>query len=159
MLEIFDNKIKDIDKIYKELKKLPYYYGEVDDINYEPTGLTSELSEDSFTYKSIKSFIFENEVLRNKTILRSYVNLFLPREQPNYHTDGDVGTTLLYYANLYYDINEGGETKFVTENNTLTSVLPLPGRIVIFPAVLQHTASSFKNKHRFTVAFKFKENI
>ena len=159
MLEIFDNKIKDIYKIYKELKKLPYYYGEADDIDYEPTGLTSELSEDSFTYKSLRSFICENNYLKNKTITRSYVNLFAPRELLNYHTDGDEGTTLLYYANLDYDINEGGETKFISENNTLISVLPIPGRVVFFPANYKHTASSFKNKHRFTVAFKFKENI
>ena len=159
MIQILDNKIPDMDKIYEELKTLPYYYGEVDQEDYYPTGMTTELSVNNNTYTSLKNFISNSEVLKNKTIIRSYVNLFVPKETANYHVDGDEGTTLLYYANLDYDINEGGETKFVTENNTLTSVLPLPGRIVIFPAVLQHTASSFKNKHRFTVAFKFKENI
>lgn len=159
MLEIFDNKIDNIDQIYKELQTLPYYYGERDEVGFEPTGVTSELKEDSFTYKSLLSFISSNEVLQNKTIYRAYVNLFAPGEYANYHTDGDEGTTLLYYANLEYDINEGGETKFLSENNTLISVLPVPGRVVFFSADYKHTASSFKNKHRFTVAFKFKESI
>lgn len=156
MLEIFDNKINNINEIYEELIRLPYYYGERDAAEYAPTGMFSNLNTDSITYKSINNFLSKCEPLQNKTIIRAYVNLFIPRENANFHVDGKEGMTLLYYANTDFDLNEGGETKFLSNNNTLLSVLPLPGRIVVFPAESNHTASSFKNKHRFTVAFKFK---
>ena len=156
MLEIFDNKISNINEIYHELTRLPYYYGDRDAPEYDPTGMTSTLSTDSITYTSILNFLSKCDPLKDKTIVRAYVNLFIPKENANFHVDGDEGMTLLYYANPDFDFNEGGETKFLSNNNTLLSVLPVPGRVVVFPAEFQHTASSFKNKHRFTVAFKFK---
>jgi hypothetical protein len=157
MLEIFDNKVSQIDKIYEELKDLPYYFGECDNEGDYPTGMVSPLSTNNLTYNLLLDAIYGIDALKNKTIIRSYANLFIPREIANYHIDAQSGVTLLYYANLDYDINEGGETKFLSDNNTLISVLPVPGRIVIFSANYKHTASSFKNKHRFSVAFKFKD--
>jgi len=155
MLEIFDNKIPNIDKIYKELTRLPYYYGERDAAEYAPTGMVSPLANDTITYNSILDFLPRCEPLKDRTIIRAYVNLFAPRENANFHIDGEKGMTLLYYANLDFDFNEGGETKFLSNNNTIMSILPVPGRIVVFPAEFKHTASPFKNNHRFTVAFKF----
>lgn len=157
MIQIFDNKIHNKEEIFQELCSLPYKFGESDNPNSEPTGLTTEINEKTITYSSIINFISTNQVLKNKTIHRSFVNLFIPKEFANYHTDGgDNEYTLLYYANLNFDLNEDGETKFLSENNTLTSVLPIPGRIVVFPANYKHTASPYRTKHRFTVAFKFK---
>ena len=62
MIQILDNKIPDMDKIYEELKTLPYYYGEVDQEDYYPTGMTTELSVNNITYTSLKNFISNSEV-------------------------------------------------------------------------------------------------
>jgi len=155
--EIIDHKIDNKEDIYKEVSSLPYFFGEKDNANDEPTGLTSELKKESISFQSIYNFISQHPLLKDKEIHRTYVNLFIPRENANYHPDGLSGYTLLYYANLDYDYNEGGETKFLQENNTVFSVLPVPGRIVVFSAKYIHSASSYKNKHRFSIAFKFKE--
>ena len=158
MLKIYDNQIQNKEDIFKEICSLPYNFGETDNVDSKPTGLTTELSETTLTYKSIHAIVKENETLKDKIIHRSFVNLFIPGEYANYHTDGSSKEyTLLYYANLNFDLDEDGETKFLSENNTLSSILPIPGRIIVFPADYKHTASPYRTQHRFTVAFKFKE--
>ncbi len=159
MLDVLDNKIANTKEIYDEVISMPYYYGEKDQPEKEPTGLISYLHEKSITYRSIKKFIKNEKSLKKFYIYRAYVNIFSPREICSFHQDDYQhlkSKTLLYYANLDWNIENGGETKFVSENNTLISVLPVPGRIIIFDADMKHSASSFTNKHRFTVAFKLK---
>jgi len=157
MIKIIDNQIQDKEAIFVEVKGLPYFYGERDNPKDLPTGLVSEITNVHYCYRAIHSFIKKNDFLKNKKITRSYVNYFSPKENANFHIDDYSGYTLLYYPNLEYDLNEGGETKFLSENNTLVSVLPIPGRIAVFDASISHSASSFKTQPRFTVVFKFKE--
>lgn len=162
MIKIYDDKIENKEEIYKELSKLPFFYGERDNhTDPIPTGLTTGIHENSITYQSIHKFIKEDETLKDRELYRASVNLFIPREIARFHTDGQEGQlTLLYYANIEnIDINEGGETKFLADNNTLHSVLPIPGRIVVFPANYLHSATPFLSKHRLTVAFRFKEIV
>jgi len=83
-----------------------------------------------------------------------YVNCFVPCERPYFHTDGDEGVTFLYYPNMKWDKDDGGETQFLM-NDDLYGVLPIPNRMVVFSANLLHRATTFRNDHRFTVAIKY----
>ena len=84
-----------------------------------------------------------------------YVNCFAPSENPYFHTDGDDGVTFLYYVNDRWELNDGGETQIIV-NDEIKGILPLPNRIVGFDASLLHRATSFRFKHRFTLAAKFR---
>ena len=56
MLKIYDNQIQNKEDIFKEICSLPYNFGETDNVDSKPTGLTTELSETTLTYKSIHAF-------------------------------------------------------------------------------------------------------
>tara|TARA_R100001510_G_scaffold30774_1_gene27483 strand:- start:2174 stop:2656 length:483 start_codon:yes stop_codon:yes gene_type:complete len=156
LIDIFDNQIKDKEKIYKELLSYDYFYGETDNLNQAPTGMVSDLNKKQYTFKIIDKFCKKQDYLENLKLVRAYVNIFSPREYCFFHSDEDANKTLIYYPNLDWDLNEGGETKFVSDNNTLVSVLPVPGRIIIFDSKIVHCATSFKDRHRFSVVFKFR---
>lgn len=158
MLEIIDNKIVDKEKIYKEILSCNFSYGEVDIKGQAiPTGLTSEININSPVYQELVSFCKHHESIKNYVVRRAYINLFSPREVCNFHIDNSDPTakTFIYYPNLEYSIEMGGETKFLHENYICTSVLPIPGRIIIFNSCMKHSASSFYNHHRFSLVIKF----
>ena len=77
-----------------------------------------------------------------------------PDEKAFFHIDGNCGITCLFYVNSDYDVDDGGETQFIL-NNTGVNILPLPNRLSFFDATILHKATSFKNKHRFTIAVKY----
>ena len=156
LIDIFDNQIKFKEKIHKELLTLNYFYGETDNLDTPPTGMISNLNHKQFTFETINSFCKTQDCFKNLKLMRAYVNLFAPREYCFFHSDEDANKTLIYYPNLDWDLNEGGETKFVSDNNTLVSVLPVSGRIIIFDSKIVHCATSFKDRHRFSVVFKFR---
>lgn len=160
MIDIFDNRIEKVKEIFEEIINLPYYYGETDNLDSYPTGMVSELNRNHQAYQELLKFCKKENLLSKLKINRAYVNIFAPSENANYHVDSDQDNykTILYYPHLDFNINEGGETKFVSENNTLVSILPIPGRIIVFNSNLKHTASPFKNKHRFSIAVKLIDN-
>ena len=82
-----------------------------------------------------------------------YVNCFAPSETPYFHTDGK-GITFLYYPNLEWNLQDGGETQFYVDGNIL-GVPPLPNRLVMFDGEIVHRATSFRDRYRFTVAIKY----
>jgi hypothetical protein len=51
-------------------------------------------------------------------------------------------------------VQEGGETQFIVDNE-IYGVTPVPNRMVYFDASILHRATSFRNRHRFTVAIKY----
>lgn len=154
MIDILDNQITSKEEIYKELLTLDFYYGETDMPDKPPTGMISNLNKTQFTFQTINKFCEQQDCLKELKLDRAYVNIFSPREHAFFHWD-DAVKTVIYYPNLDWNINEGGETKFVSDNNTLLSVLPVPGRIIIFDSKIWHCATSFQNSHRFSVVFKF----
>lgn len=155
MIDILDNQINNKEEIYKELLSLDYYYGEVDNFDSPPTGMVSTLNKKSITYKSMLDICKKQDSLTGLKLNRAYVNLFSPREYCFFHPDGDATKTFIYYPNLDWDLNEGGETKFVSDNHTLVSILPVSGRIIIFDSHIVHCATSFKDRHRFSVVLKW----
>ena len=132
-----------------------YSYGERDDANLPVTGMVHNIPETEFVYKLIKKRLNDSaQQVQGKKLYRMYVNCFVPGEQPYFHVDGDEGVTFIYYPNMEWDKDDGGETQFLM-NDDLYGVLPIPNRMVVFSANLLHRATSFRNNHRFTVAIKY----
>lgn len=153
---IFDQNIQE--KIYNEIINLNYLFGERDTPNSSPTGKTSLITEDLFTYQEINKFILTNKFIKNLKIYRSYVNLFLPKEDPFFHIDNENGITLLYYSlpsDNKWNIDEHGETQFyIKEKNEIKGIFPIKGRLILFSSNVLHRATSFRTLKRYTVAFK-----
>lgn len=131
-----------------------YRVGEVDLVGLPPTGMIHEIPETEFVYKLFRKRITEGiDIVRDMKIYRAYVNCFCPGENPFFHDDGG-GITFLYYPNVEWNLQWGGETQFVIDNN-IQGVLPIPNRMVFFDGQIVHRATSFRDEHRFTVAIKF----
>ena len=145
------------DFVSQAVSKLKYTLGEKDETETPPTGLISEIDFDSGIYKVFKPILDSIKELNDLYCDRAYVNLFNEKEDAYFHNDHCV-QTLLFYCNKYWDMNNGGETKFVefTEDNypTMIAVPPVPNRLVMFPGDLGHTATGLRNEKRFTIAFK-----
>lgn len=153
-IQILDNIItKESQKIiYEEIIKYKYYYGEVDRTDTPPTGLVSDLPTNSLTFKILNFNL--NNLLKDNTLYRSYINLFQPNENPYFHIDRETGKTVLYYANIEdYKLDEGGETQFHLDE--IRGIRPLPGRVIIFDSNILHKATSFRTYNRYTVALKY----
>jgi hypothetical protein len=91
-------------------------------------------------------------------LTRMYVNCFAPCENPYFHIDSALpdlkSYTCLFYANDKWNLDDGGETQFYV-NNILYGVPPEPNRMVLFDGRIKHRATSFRNRHRFTIALKY----
>ena len=92
-------------------------------------------------------------ILKGNDIISDICELFAPSETPYFHTDGE-GITFLYYPNLEWNLQDGGETQFYVDGNIL-GVPPAPNRLVMFDGEIVHRASSFRDRYRFTVAIKY----
>ena len=149
---------KDAEYVYKYCLTSSYTYGETDTDTTPPTGMVHEINKTERIYKLFKKRIqevFTN--LQNVSINRMYVNCFAPSEKPYFHTDGKKGITFLYYINDSWQLDDGGETQIIVDNE-IKGILPIPNRLVGFDANLVHKATTFRNKHRFTIAVKVTTN-
>jgi len=157
MIKIHDNFLEkeDLESFYSFCLRSPYYYGERDNPDNTPTGLISPVNPDNFWYGFFKERSREVFGIEQR-IYRMYINLFVPGELPYFHYDGPSGEhTLLFYPNPYKHIDSGGETKFLV-NDEIRSILPVTNRSILFDASITHSASSFRDDPRFTLAIKFK---
>ena len=141
-------------EVYNYCTKTEYQYGETDDYGLPPTGMTHQINHNESIYHLFEQRLnLKYSFLKGMTLYRMYVNCFAPSENPYFHIDGQ-GITFLYYPNLEWDLQEGGETQFYHGGNIL-GVPPVPNRLVMFDAKIKHRASTFRDKHRFTVAIKY----
>ena len=141
-----------------------YSWGETDDDDDEsdaaPTGMVHNIPETSEIYALLKSKILKTLPRYSKqNIYRMYINCFAPNEYPLFHTDVDefpvpVATTFLYYPQENWELNDGGETQFYIDGN-IRGIVPKSNRMIMFDSRLKHRATSFRNRHRFTIAIKF----
>ena len=173
-IEQIDNVFpKDISKFVSQyyIRKAKYHYGEVDNPDQEPTGLTAQsfyyngsshyIDDDSrVIYDSFKKSIESRykDFFRTNQIYRLYCNCFAPREFGNFHTDADDEEekyTFLYYPEHEYkfDIEEGGWTEFYI-NDKIIGILPKPNSMVRFTSQIIHRASPMRTHTRFSVALK-----
>ena len=136
-----------------------YLYGESDEPGGPVTGVTHYLPEDSLLRLNILSEIL-NKVPEMKQVkcYQAYFNMFIPGEIPYFHMDDDEennGITGLYYPQGGWKPDDGGETQFLM-NNTINGIPPIANRLVLFDAHILHRATSFRDRHRFTLALKFR---
>jgi hypothetical protein len=158
MINFVDNFLpkETYDHVIKYCLRAPYYYGDKDNYDTPETGMVSKISSKNIIFETF-DILIQNKIeeVKDFTLDRMYINCFAPREQCFYHTDGDSGITCLFYVNPdYKNVNDGGETQFIVENNSI-NILPIPNRLVIFNANILHRATPFKEKHRFTIAIKY----
>jgi Rps23 Pro-64 3,4-dihydroxylase Tpa1-like proline 4-hydroxylase len=155
MIEVFDNFLsqEEFNFVLEYCKSCVYVYGEVDNENLPPTGMVHNIPETESIYN-----LFETktkELVANLKLYRMYINCFAPSENPYFHTDGsNEEVTFLYYPNETWDLEDAGETQFFIDER-LYGILPIPNRLVAFNASLLHKATSFYNRHRFSVAIKY----
>jgi hypothetical protein len=156
-------------KLLTEVFNLQYHYGETDEENTPPSGMTCDLDPaNHYTHNILESYLKEFDFLKDCYCQRSYVNTFAPNERTYFHHDF-TQYTALYYPGPFWNINDEGETKFFFTSNPFDSIIqkdsedmpimvsiaPIPNRLVIFKGDVLHSATSFRDKHRFSVAFKF----
>jgi hypothetical protein len=129
------------------------------DENVKNIGLSTDIVKDIFKipFKNIKKLLVSNHYINysdTSTIDRIHVDKtsVKPSEGSYY--------TMLIYAQSQWHYDWGGETKFY--NNDLTeialSVIPKPGRIVIFDGQIPHSASvpnRLAKEPRYTYAIKY----
>jgi hypothetical protein len=144
---------------YCQSSKRGWLYGESDEVNGPITGLAHYLPEDSFLRLKILNEIWDKvPEMQKLKCYQAYFNLFVPGEIPFFHQDDDEdnnGITALYYPQDGWKLDDGGETQFVL-NNSINGIPPIANRLVLFDAHIVHRATSFRSRHRFTLALKFR---
>lgn len=134
-----------------------YTYGETDSKNHKPTGMVHNIPEQSKIYQLIRQKIETSiPAISQMKLYRMYVNCFAPSENPYFHVDGQTGITFLYYPQTDWNLDDGGETQFYIDGN-IYGITPVANRMVMFDAAVQHRATTFRDRHRFTVAIKYDE--
>lgn len=157
MINIFDNFFPEETavSVNEYCKKSLYKYGEVDKTGSPPVGMICKLFETDEFYNYFNDTIKEKvDLARKLNLYRMYINCFSPGEKPYFHVDNCSGITCLYYTNLTWNEDDGGETQFLI-NGEIYGILPIPNRLVCFDATLLHKATSFRNDYRFTIAAKY----
>lgn len=100
--------------------------------------------------------------LERNHVIQTMVNLCRPDDVFHLHTDFHMENswTMLYYANLKWDLEWGGDTMFLAEDEKNLEYLSLytPGRIVLFDGRIPHLirpSTRLAPDYRFTLAIKF----
>jgi Rps23 Pro-64 3,4-dihydroxylase Tpa1-like proline 4-hydroxylase len=157
MIKIIDNFLsqEEYNLVIRKCFESKYSFGEVDKAGFLPTGVVSNIEKDDYIHNMFSSKLKDQfEEINCLTLNRMYINLFSPLEKPFFHTDGKNGITFLFYPNIEWNIDEGGETQFLI-NDEIKGILPIPNRLVMFSANILHKATSFRTFHRFTLAAKY----
>lgn len=72
------------------------------------------------------------------------------------------GITVMYYLNHNWDLKFSGETVFFNDQEIIKSIIPKPGRIVLFDGNITHCARDVRrdvNDLRMVLTFKYEINI
>ena len=82
----------------------------------------------------------------------------------DYKENTKGGITVMYYLNNNWDLSLAGETVFYDNNSfdIQKSVIPKPGRVVIFDGLIEHCARDTTrncNDLRMVLTFKYKINL
>ena len=121
---------------------------------------TALLSKDPFfmRLRAIAERMFPGEVLHD---LRAYVNSAVYGDSYYVHRDSPEDSndvTVLYYANLIWQLDWGGETLFYNDDNDAAlAVSPRPGRLVVNRAAILHRGTVPTHgchEARLTIAYK-----
>ena len=133
-----------------------YSLGEGDRGDVPPVGMTHDIPKEHHIWNLFKDNTMKLLPVENNEweIIRMYINCFHPSDVPYWHGDSDKDNwTFLYYPNNKWELDDGGETHFLIDDGCY-ALPPLPNRMVMFDARIKHRATSFRYKHRFSVAVK-----
>ena len=122
------------------------------------SGASASMSQHSYVFSKAQSIIDTTiEEIKGLTLYDCHYNVFFEREVTNFHQDNsdENSITLIYYCNATVN-KEGGTEIFFGDKNEVTSILPVPGRVMIMRGNCLHRATSFRGSRRFTIAFKYK---
>lgn len=145
---------EDFDMVATYCNEASYHWGEVDADELPPTGMVHEIPQTENLYQLFK--LKTQKFVPDLSLTRMYINCFAPTEQPYFHVDGSPGNvTFLYYPTMTWKLDDGGETKFFL-NSEIYGVTPIPNRMIYFDANVPHCATAFRDRHRFTIAIKYK---
>jgi Rps23 Pro-64 3,4-dihydroxylase Tpa1-like proline 4-hydroxylase len=118
---------------------------------------------DEFRFLNLYSFSQVSRYLQSTKVDRAWVLASSPLSTYYYHPDFHYKEfnrkTLLYYANLNWDRNWGGETIFSNDCGEAEVVVEYkPGRIVIFDSTTEHKPGPISmeaDEFRFTFVIQF----
>lgn len=150
-IHIFDNILQSAQRlhIYNFIRNSAYT------MNSGPTTNLENLHEQGLScflnYEDVHNlqiFDFMNEEIKSYAdplnCTRAFILLENHKYYTRYHTDGlKFQWTMLYYANMEWDKDWGGETLFTNENydEIEYAVMYKPGRFVLFDSTIPHKGS------------------
>jgi hypothetical protein len=115
--------------------------GADDGQGYQIFSVFSNLDLENFNIKNMGDFktIVDKFNLNDRSTKQIRVNLSSPAEKNRIHSDRS-GITLLYYANLEWQIDWGGHTLFLDEDLQEARYVCFykPNRIVVFDGTIPH---------------------
>ena len=180
MIEVIDGFLneKEIDELYDILWESDLYLVGIEyhtnDRNDRRWSLSKQIKKDD------KDITFFNEILEkilNLPILnnnyechRNMINAYKYSDVLSIHDDGPINgfknITALIYGNNTWDANWGSETVFFDKKGSdaeiIKSILPRPGRLVLFDAGIPHTGrvpSSMFPNYRYSLVYNLKLKV
>lgn len=163
---VVDNLIdhKQVEAIERFLLSSPWGYTEKASYDKDaPTHWVTELSMNSPEVATIVSAFSPLEpfsAIQQLHMYRVYCNAHVSSDLPLPHVDSkhEGERTILYYGNSEWKPEFAGETVFFENDEIVRSILPRPGRIVLFDSTVKHCARVQTRQFtglRLTVAFKY----
>lgn len=152
-------------RFYSFVTNSRYSIGEYDGVlleNHKTSTLTSKYSEGDVRAMDFYIPAKVNEVvdLSDWKPVSAYTNLCRPDDSFHIHTDhhGPMWT-VLYYVNLNWHIEWGGDTYFLKEDLSIDYVSQFkPGRLVIFDGTIPHLmrpSTRLAPENRFSFVMKY----
>ena len=159
MIQIADNMFteNEIDRFYKDVKDMPYNINTTDDGAFQ-SGASSSVDKTSVTYELILMGIYKAwPELQNQELYDCHTNCFWPGEHTQFHRDNEVegSVTVICYVDSN-DFNEGGTEVLFEDEGRVESILPKRGRLMRMPGNQLHKGTSYRDKKRLNVAYKFR---
>ena len=151
MIKIIDNVFdeEDVDVLYAEFRdNMSWTFrGEAfDDSNWRKFHMFLNKEDPVHSKLFDKSDELFKETLpslsKTHELKNNYASGYLYGTHHQIHTDYDKGGfTVMFYLNKLWDVSYAGETIFLNNIGDITnSVIPKPGRVVIFDGTIPHAA-------------------
>lgn len=172
MIEVFDNFLDDneIEELYDVLWNADWYLKGTDyslsnrnDRGWSLTKYSILEDKSSEIYHKILQKISSHPLINNRyQCARTLRNAYKYGDVLGLHKDEGFDITAMVYGNREWNLNWGSETIFAEEERQdaeiIKSVIPKPGRLVIFDSLIPHTGrvpSSLFPNYRYSVVYNF----
>ena len=158
MIQIADNMFtaNEIAMIEKSVRDLPYNINTTDDGNFS-SGAASPMPIDTIMYEVLKMKIYKAYQSYNNKNYMIVIQIVFSGEFTQFHTDNECegSVTVLYYCNEN-EWKDGGTEVLFEDELRVESILPISGRLMRMLGNQLHRATSFRDKKRLNVAYKFR---